>query len=77
MERIKGGKADSDMKVVFMPRRDYLKHFAKDNDGRYIGTEPQKQWTLEELEDRFGIYKKDLTTKRGQRGSTMTFGLNS
>jgi hypothetical protein len=42
-----------------MPRGEYLKYFAKDFDGAYIGTEPQKKWTEEELEDQFGQYRKD------------------
>ncbi len=60
-----------------MPRGDYLKYFAKDYDGKYIGTEPQKQWTEQELEEKFGMYKKDLRAKKGQRGMTMTLGLNA
>lgn len=60
-----------------MPRRDYLKYFAKDYDGTYTGTEPQRTWTEEELEQTFGKYKKDLTAKRGQRGQTLTLGLSA
>lgn len=43
-----------------MPRREYKKYFAKDKEGRYIGTEPQRQWTEEELDDEFGQYQKKL-----------------
>lgn len=42
-----------------MPRGEYKKHFAKDNTGKYIGTEPQRDWTEEELEDEFGQYHKE------------------
>lgn len=44
-------------KVVYMPRREYLKFFAKDERGEYIGSEPQKKWTEEELDEEFGKYK--------------------
>jgi hypothetical protein len=54
-----GGKPIT--KVVFMPRREYIKYFAKDNDGRYIGTEPAKQWTEEELDEMFAQYKPEPT----------------
>jgi hypothetical protein len=47
-------------KTVWMPRRDYKKYFARDKDGNYIGTEPQREWTEEELEDEFGQYHKKL-----------------
>jgi hypothetical protein len=77
MDKFKSGKSGKITKVVFMPRAEYLKHFAKDYDGQYIGTEPRKEWTVEELEEKYGKYKKDLTSKRGQRGQTMTMGLNS
>jgi hypothetical protein len=41
-----------------MPRREYKRFFAKDKDGNYIGTEPQREWTEEELEEEFGQYHK-------------------
>lgn len=31
-------------KVVYMPRREYLRHFARGLQGEYIGSEPQKEW---------------------------------
>jgi hypothetical protein len=67
MDKIKGVKSGGIIKVVFMPRRDYLKYFAKDYDGSYIGTEPQRQWTEEELEANFSKYKKDLKPKQNLR----------
>ena len=54
-----------------MPRRDYLKYFAKDYDGSYIGTEPQRTWTEEELEETFGMYKRDLRAKPGRRSQSL------
>lgn len=66
MDKFKSEKSGKITKVMFMPRAEYLKHFAKDYDGKYIGTEPQKEWTAEELDERYGKYKKDLTKKRGK-----------
>ena len=77
MDKFKSEKSGKIIKVVFMPRAEYLKHFAKDYDGQYIGTEPRKEWTADKLEEKYGKYKKDLRAKRGQRGQTMTMGLNS
>jgi len=50
-------------KVVYMPRREYLKYFAKDEGGAYIGTEPYKKWTEDELEVEFGKYKPQIGKK--------------
>jgi hypothetical protein len=41
---------------VYMPRRDYLKYFAKGDDGNYVGTEPQKSYTDQELDEMFAQY---------------------
>ena len=40
-----------------MPREDYKKWFAKDDNGVYFGTEPSREWTAEELEEEFGAYR--------------------
>lgn len=40
-----------------MPRREYLRHFACDEAGRYIGTEKEASWTERDLEREFGAYK--------------------
>lgn len=60
MNRLKGlgsSKDNRPMKVVRMPRRDYLKYFAKDDQYNYIGTEPQREWTAAELDEQFGQYQ--------------------
>jgi hypothetical protein len=44
-------------KVVFMPRREYLKYFARGLKGEYVGTEPERRWTEQELDERFVEYK--------------------
>lgn len=43
-----------------MPRGEYKKHFAKDKNGNYIGTEPQRQWSDEELQEKYGQYHKEM-----------------
>jgi hypothetical protein len=46
-----------------MPRRDYLKYFAKDENGNYIGSEPYRRWTEEGLEEQFAKYKPAVGKK--------------
>ena len=43
--------------VVKMPRRDYKRLFARDKDGNYIGTEPEKRWTETEVKREFDQYQ--------------------
>jgi len=66
--KLKKGKTKDDgkpiTKVVYMPRREYLKHFARGLKGEYTGSEPYKQWTEEELEETFKQYKP-LPRKKG------------
>jgi hypothetical protein len=50
-------------KIVYMPRRDYLKYFAKDENGAYIGSELYKKWTEEELEEEFAKYRPQVGKK--------------
>jgi len=53
----RGVGSSSDVRVVRMPRGEYLKHFARDRYNVYIGTEKERIWTDEELELRFGRYR--------------------
>lgn len=46
-----------------MPREEYLKHFAHDRHGNYIGTEKQRQWSLKELDIFFGEYQDTQPAK--------------
>ncbi|KAA8573551.1 hypothetical protein EYC84_005135 [Monilinia fructicola] len=46
-------------KVVYMPRREYLKYFARGPRGEYVGTEPHRRWMEEELEK--SIWKVQTT----------------
>jgi hypothetical protein len=50
-------------RVVYMPRRDYLKYFAKDENGNYIGSDPYRRWTEGELEEQFAKYKPAVGKK--------------
>jgi hypothetical protein len=59
MDKFKKNKEPSTTRTVWMPRQDYKKYFAMDKDGKYIGTEPQREWTDDELEDMFGQYHKE------------------
>ena len=54
-------------KVVYMPRREYLKWFARDLEGKYVGTEPYKVWGEDELEEAFAQYKPVVEKKKGYR----------
>jgi len=56
--RLKGEKDFGPVKVVYMPRGEYLKYFARDQDAQYIGSEPEREWTEEELDDTYGKYMK-------------------
>ena len=40
-----------------MPRSEYRKHFARDKNNFYVGTEPERMWTAEELDEEFGMYQ--------------------
>jgi hypothetical protein len=53
-----GGVADQCRYTALkMPRRDYKKYFARDRDGNYAGTEPEKEWSDAELKERFGAFQ--------------------
>ncbi|OBT55345.1 hypothetical protein VE04_04906 [Pseudogymnoascus sp. 24MN13] len=43
--------------VAMMPRRDYLRYFAHDESGRYVGTEKEESWSEGDLEEEFGHYR--------------------
>jgi len=67
LKKWKGEKAKKDriMKVVYMPRIEYTRNFARDANGLYIGTEPHRRWTEEELDGKYAQYRP----KVGKRGS--------
>ena len=41
-----------------MPRRDYKRYFARDRDGNYVGTEPEREWDEADLQREFGMYQE-------------------
>jgi hypothetical protein len=43
-------------KLVRMPRREYLRHFARDRKGQYVRTERERSWSEEALEAAFGRF---------------------
>ncbi|KAE8447501.1 hypothetical protein EG329_010631 [Mollisiaceae sp. DMI_Dod_QoI] len=55
------------MKVAFMPRREYLKYFARGLNGEYIGSEPYRRWSEEELEREYGVYKPASMQKKKRK----------
>jgi hypothetical protein len=46
---------------------EYLKWFARDLEGKYIGTEPYKRWEEDELDEAFRQYKPVVVKKKGYR----------
>ena len=69
MRKLKGEAKKDESKgltrVVYMPRREYLKWFARDLEGKYIGTEPYKRWEEDELEATFAQYKPVVVKRKG------------
>ncbi|RDL38563.1 uncharacterized protein BP5553_02903 [Venustampulla echinocandica] len=66
----KEGNKDKDkdkgiVKVVFMPRGEYLKYFARGLKGEYVGTEPYRRWTEEELDREFKKYRPCTQGRKG------------
>ncbi len=41
-----------------MPRKDYKRYFARDKDGNYAGTEPEREWSEAELQAEFTQYQE-------------------
>jgi len=56
--KFKSEKDGSAVKVVYMPRGEYLKYFARDNNANYTGTEPEHDWTEAELDGKYAKYKR-------------------
>jgi hypothetical protein len=64
-EKEGAGKSENGvLKVVFMPRREYQKFFARDLKGDYIGSEPFRRWKEEELEELYGRYRPKKLERR-------------
>jgi len=52
-----GGEDDPQYKAVKMPRREYLRHFRRDEHGNYAGTEPEQEWDETELMEKYAEYQ--------------------
>jgi hypothetical protein len=57
-------------KVVYMPRREYMKFFARDLKGEYVGTEPFRRWSEGELDEVFKGFQPKVGKKGGYRAPT-------
>ncbi|KAH6670512.1 hypothetical protein B0J14DRAFT_98209 [Halenospora varia] len=66
----KKGSEGGLVKVVYMPRREYMKYFARGLKGEYIGTEPERRWSEGELEREFKRYvpEEKIKVRRGSKG---------
>ncbi|KAK6420687.1 hypothetical protein LTR95_016920 [Oleoguttula sp. CCFEE 5521] len=61
-------------KAVKMPRGEYLRHHRHDHEGKYVGTEPQKDWTEEEVEERYAQYQ-EMRLTNSFRGTAIGAGV--
>lgn len=52
-----------DIRVIRMPRSDYIKYFARNEVDEYVGTEPERPWGDEDLEEAFGRYRDFRPTR--------------
>lgn len=43
--------------AVKMPRGDYKRYFARDKDGNYAGSEPQREWDEEDIKRDYAQYQ--------------------
>ena len=44
--------------AIKMPRKEYKKYFARDRNGDYAGTEPEREWSQEDLDREFAQYQE-------------------
>lgn len=60
--------------MIRMPRGDYIKFFARNEVDEYVGTEPERAWSDDDLEEVFGRYRDFRPTRwvmkseEGERG---------
>ena len=55
--RISGTPDPDRYTAIKMPRKDYKRYFARDKDGNYAGTDPEREWSEEDLKRDFGEYQ--------------------
>jgi len=61
-------------KIVIMPLSDCKMYFARDSQGVYRGEMPERVWTAEELEEKYGKYKTLLPTPTIRTAPSITTG---
>lgn len=57
-----------------MPQSEYAKYFARDKSGAYVGSEAERSWSEEELDERYGKYKSALPPAPMRAGSALKDG---
>ncbi|KAK5134867.1 hypothetical protein LTR08_005957 [Meristemomyces frigidus] len=55
--RLHGPASGDSYKAIKMPRAEYKRYFARDREGRYAGSEAERQWSEAEVVGRFGGYR--------------------
>jgi hypothetical protein len=55
--RINGTPDPDRYTAIKMPRKDYKRYFARDRQGNYAGTEPEREWSQEQLDEAFGEFQ--------------------
>lgn len=55
--RLSGSPDPDRYTAIKMPRKDFKRYFARDKDGKYVGTEPEREWSEEDLKSYFGDYQ--------------------
>jgi hypothetical protein len=62
-------------KAVKMPRGEYARYFKHDAQGKYVGTEPEREWGEEEIMAKYGQYQ-DLPLRSVVSGGRATTTAN-
>lgn len=55
--RMSGSPDPDRYTAIKMPRGDYKRYFARDKNGNYAGTEPEREWSDLDLKERFGEFQ--------------------
>ncbi|RFU32185.1 hypothetical protein B7463_g4172, partial [Scytalidium lignicola] len=62
------------LKIVILPLSECKKHFARDSEGVYRGTMPEREWTAEELDARYSKYKALLPMPTARTAPSIATG---
>jgi len=63
LPRPKKSNQQKEFKTIRLPRCEYVKHFARDENGNYVGTEEERSWSEEQLDADYGRYWEWEKTK--------------